>query len=101
MNLGFLSPVPVETKVAAGSSVAAVTGMITWVLVTFVPAFQHGVPPQLATFLPYVVSALLGSIAAYMAPHTPRSSVSGEPAPAPASAQEPAGATPDMQKSSG
>ena len=62
----------VETKTAAGSSVAAVTGAITWILVTYVPAFHSGIPGPLATFLPYVVSAVLGAAAAYLAPHTPR-----------------------------
>jgi hypothetical protein len=64
---------PVEAKVAAGASVSAVTGVITWILVAWVPAFRAGLPPALAAFLPYIVSAVLGAAAAYAAPHTPRS----------------------------
>lgn len=63
---------PVETKTAAGASTAMLTGAITWILVTYVPAFHSGLPGPLATFLPYVVSAVLGAAAAYLAPHTAR-----------------------------
>jgi len=39
------------------------TGMIAWILVTYVPAFHSGLPPTLQTFLPWAVSALLGAAA--------------------------------------
>ena len=67
---------PVELKVAAGASAGTVTGVITWLLVTFVTPWHHGLPPALATFLPAAVAVLLGAIAAYAAPHTARP---GEP----------------------
>lgn len=63
---------PVETKVAAGASVSTLTGVVTWILVSWVPAFRSGLPPALASFLPYIVSSVLGAAAAYLAPHTPR-----------------------------
>jgi len=68
---------PVETKTAAGAAVSVVTGVITWVLVTYVPAFAHGLPPSLAAFLPWVVSALLGAASSWAAPHTPRPDAAG------------------------
>jgi len=63
---------PVEIKTAAGGASALVTGMIAWILVTYVPAFHSGLPPTLQTFLPWAVSALLGAAASYWAPHTSR-----------------------------
>lgn len=71
---------PVETKVAASSSVSMVTGVITWILVTYVPVFHSGLPAPLATFLPYVVATVLGAAAGYLAPHT----TTAAEAPAPA-----------------
>lgn len=62
----------VETKTAAASATAIVTGLLTWVLVTFVPVFRTGLPPQLATFLPVAVGWALSTSAGYLAPHTPR-----------------------------
>lgn len=61
---------PVEAKTAAHASAAAVTGVVTWILVTYVPAFAHGLPGPLATFLPFVVSAFLGAASGWLAPHT-------------------------------
>jgi hypothetical protein len=63
---------PVETKTAAHASAAAVTGVITWALVQFVPYFHAGLPGPLATFLPFAVSGFLGAAAGFLAPHTPR-----------------------------
>jgi hypothetical protein len=63
---------PVETKTAAGASVTALTGVVTWILVTYVPAFHSGLPVPLATFLPYVIGTVAGAVAAYLAPHTTR-----------------------------
>lgn len=65
---------PVETKVAASSFTGIVTGLLTWALVAYVPAFRTGLPPQVAAFIPVAVGWLLSSVAAYMAPHTPRPS---------------------------
>lgn len=63
---------PVEAKTAAHASAAALTGVITWILVTYVPAFAAGLPGPLATFLPFLVSAVLGAASGWLAPHTPR-----------------------------
>jgi hypothetical protein len=61
---------PVESKVVAGAATTAVTGIITWVLVTFI--FHRALQPELASMLPYLVGAVLGPVAAYGAKHTPR-----------------------------
>jgi hypothetical protein len=61
---------PVETKVAAGAVSSWATGVVTWLLVTYV--FHGQLPDQLTTFLPYVVASICGTAAAYMAKHTPR-----------------------------
>lgn len=37
-----MTTAPVETKVAAGSYVGSVIGVVTWVLVSYVPAFKRG-----------------------------------------------------------
>jgi len=63
---------PVEKKTAASASASVVSGVITWILVTYVPAFHSGLPGPLATFLPYIVTTVCGALAAYFAPHTPR-----------------------------
>ena len=63
---------PVEIKTAAGGASAIISGVITWILVTYVPAFHDGLPSTLATFLPWAVSAILGAAASYLAPHTAR-----------------------------
>lgn len=67
---------PVELKVAASSSVSVLVGVITWILVTYVPLFSNGLPPALATFLPWVISAVLAALSGWLAPHTPRPSPS-------------------------
>jgi hypothetical protein len=66
------STAPVETKTAASASVGVVTGVITWILVTYVHAFHAGLPGPLAAFLPYIVSVVLASAAGWLAPHTAR-----------------------------
>jgi hypothetical protein len=62
----------IETKVAAGSFAGILSGLITWALVAYVPAFKSGLPPQVAVFLPVAVAWLLSTGAAYLAPHTHR-----------------------------
>lgn len=62
----------VETKVAAGSFTAALTGILTWVLVTFIPYFHKGLPPDLAAIIPAIAGWAGASIAGWAAPHTPR-----------------------------
>lgn len=63
---------PIEAKVAAQGGTAALTGVIAWALVTFVPLFHSGLPPELVTFIPYAVSAISGVVAGWLAKHTPR-----------------------------
>lgn len=63
---------PVETKVAASSATSVLTGVITWILVTYVPVFHAGLPGPLATFLPWIISAVTATAAGYLAPHTSR-----------------------------
>jgi hypothetical protein len=65
----------VEAKVAAGSVTGIVTGLLTWALVTYVPAFRTGLPPQLAAFLPVAIGWALSTYAAWRVPHTPRPGV--------------------------
>jgi hypothetical protein len=74
---------PVESKVAAAASASAITGVITWILVTYVPTLHGGLPASLATFLPFVVASAIGAISGYMAPHTPRAVSPPETMPAP------------------
>lgn len=56
----------VHPKVLAGTATASVTGFITWVLVSFVPAFHSGLPTNLATLLPAVVASALGFAGGYI-----------------------------------
>jgi hypothetical protein len=65
----------IETKVAAGSFTGVLTGFITWALVTYIPAFHNGLPGQVSALLPFAVAWLLGTVAAYQAPHTHRPDV--------------------------
>lgn len=60
----------VENKVVAGGTASWASGVLTWVLVTYV--FHGSLPADLATFLPALVASVLGPVAAYFAKHTPR-----------------------------
>ena len=62
----------IETKVGAGSFAGAVTGLLTYVLVTFVPALHAGLPAELSTLLPILVGWLCHTATAWLAPHTTR-----------------------------
>lgn len=62
----------IETKVSVGSFTGILTGLITWALVAYVPAFRSGVPAPVAALIPVMVAWLAHSVAAYAAPHTPR-----------------------------
>lgn len=73
------SPAPVETKVAAAASSSTLTGIITWALVSFIPAWHNGLPAALAALLPYIVAVVSGAVSGYLAPHTPRAAPSSSP----------------------
>lgn len=63
---------PVETKVKAGAAAGAVTGIVVWALVSYVPAFKNGVPQPIMDALPFVLAWIGHTVAAYLAPHTSR-----------------------------
>lgn len=63
---------PIEAKVVTASWTAIATGLLTWGLVTFVPAFHSGLPPALANFLPLVIATASSTAAGYFTKHTPR-----------------------------
>ena len=69
------STAPVETKVAAGTGASLITGVITWIMVMYVPVFHAGLPAALAAFLPWIVALVSSALAGYLAPHTPRSTL--------------------------
>jgi hypothetical protein len=56
-------------------------GVITWILTTYVPAFHAGLPPALASFLPYIITLVASTLSGYLAPHTPRPGVPVVPLP--------------------
>jgi hypothetical protein len=63
---------PPETKTVSQTAVTIFVGALTWILVSYVPAFHSGLPGPLAGFLDWFVAALLGGAAGYFAKHTPR-----------------------------
>jgi Na+/proline symporter len=70
---------PIETKVAASAASGMLAGVITWILTTYVPAFHSGLPPALASFLPYIITLVASTLSGYLAPHTSRPAVSAQP----------------------
>lgn len=60
---------PPETKVVTQTNYAAVTGVITWVLLT---VFHVTLPAALTGFLPAAVATVCGALAGWSAKHTPR-----------------------------
>lgn len=61
---------PVETKVKASTSVAAVSGLVLWILGKY--AFKGEVPDVVASWVYFLVPGLLTFAAGYFAKHTPR-----------------------------
>ena len=59
-----------ETKTKAASATAAATGLILWVLQTYV--FKGDVPPVLESWIYVLVPGVLSWAAGYFAPHTHR-----------------------------
>lgn len=66
------STAPTESKVVTASWTAMATGLVTWGLVSFIPAWRAGIPQPLADFLPLVISAVSSTAAGYFTKHTPR-----------------------------
>lgn len=60
----------VTRKVRYGTAVTVGTGLVTWLLVTYV--FHGSLPPDLATALPVVVAAVLGAVTAWWTKHAPQ-----------------------------
>lgn len=69
---------PVETKVQAGTLSGAVTGLVVWALVAYVPAFHDGVPKPVTDAIPVILAVLAWFIGAYLAPHTNRPDLGGK-----------------------
>lgn len=63
---------PVERKVQASTTVAAVSGMALWVLGKYV--FKGDVPDVFASWVYVLVPGLLTFAAGYLAKHSPRES---------------------------
>ena len=63
----------VETKVKASTAAAAVSGLLLWVLGTYV--FRGAVPPVLASWVYVAVPGVVTFVAGYLARHTDRAAV--------------------------
>lgn len=64
------APDPVERKVKAASSGAAVAGLVLWVLQVYV--FAGDVPDPVVVAVGALVPAVVAWVAGYRAKHTPR-----------------------------
>ena len=56
----------INPKLAASSLTATIVGMITWLLVSYVPTFHHGLPVDLANLLPGLVGIAVGFVGGYL-----------------------------------
>jgi hypothetical protein len=74
----------IETKVAAGSATGIVTGLLSWALVSYIPAWHNGIPATLLPFIPAIAGWLCATAAGYLAPHTSRPDLAAAPNPFPA-----------------
>jgi Glycosyl hydrolases family 25 len=68
-------------QVKAGTGAGAVTGLVIWALVSWVPWFRSGVPEPVAIAVPVILAWAGHTIAAYLAPHTHRPDLAGPPPP--------------------
>lgn len=80
---------PVERKVQASTTVAAVSGMCLWLLGRYV--FKGDVPDVIASWVYVLVPGVLTFLAGYFAKHTPRPGLQ----PVQAAAKPPPGLTGD------
>jgi hypothetical protein len=65
----------VQPKVAVGSITGLVTGLVVWLLMSYVPQFRSGVPEAVVALIPVATAWAGHTFAAYMTP-----SSSGTPA---------------------
>jgi hypothetical protein len=63
---------PIETKVKAVVAAGLPVGLVTALLVAYVPAFHNGLPAVDVALLPYVLTLVSATVAAWLAPHTVR-----------------------------
>lgn len=71
MALGITGPV--ETKVTAAGTAAALSGLAVWALQRFV--FHGDVPAEVSDAVQILVPALCAFLGGFLARHTPRSDV--------------------------
>jgi hypothetical protein len=60
-----------ERKVKAGTAAGAVTGLIVWALVSYVPAFHDGVPEAVVAVIPVVLAWAGHTAAAWLTRSAP------------------------------
>lgn len=63
---------PLETKFVTQSGVSIFVTLVTWLLVTYIPGWQSGIPAPIAAFIPGAVAWLIATYAGWKAPHTHR-----------------------------
>ena len=57
------------TPAKAGATTGAVTGLIVWALMSFVPAFHNGVPEAVVSVLPFALGWAGHLIGTMVTPH--------------------------------
>jgi hypothetical protein len=63
---------PIEAKVKALVAGGLPVGLVSALLVAYVPAFHSGLPPVVVALLPFVLALVSSTAAAWLAPHTVR-----------------------------
>jgi len=71
---------PLETKAVAPAGVSVVAGVLTWALVTYIPAWKDGIPETIAALIPWAAAWLIATVTGYLAPHTARPDLALPPA---------------------
>jgi len=62
----------IETKTGGGSFAFIVAGYIAWALFFYVPNLESAMPVTLREQLPFLIAWLLGTVIAWLLPHTHR-----------------------------
>lgn len=65
----------------AGAGAGAATGLVVWLLVSFIPQFHSGVPEPVVAVLPFVLGWLGHTAASWITPHEVSPAADGSPAP--------------------